>query len=225
MDTFKNRFNTIIRLRNIKPIELSEKTGIPKSAISQYMSGLYEPKQKNIYKLCKILDVSEPWLMGLDVPMERMPDNLRNGESSKQSNLVSFTNNMFMVPVYGKISAGLPDWAEQDIEGMLPIDPDLFGIINPQECFFLRVNGESMNKVIKNGSFALIRKQDYVDNGEIAAVLVNGYDATLKKFTKQDELVILEPQSNDESFKTQVYDKNTRIQVLGKYIGKMEINE
>ena len=68
MDTFKNRFNTIIRLRNIKPIELSEKTGIPKSAISQYMSGLYEPKQKNIYKLCKILDVSEPWLMGLDVP-------------------------------------------------------------------------------------------------------------------------------------------------------------
>ena len=108
---------------------------------------------------------------------------------------------------------------------MLPIDPDLFGIINPQECFFLRVNGESMNKVIKNGSFALIRKQDYVDNGEIAAVLVNGYDATLKKFTKQDELVILEPQSNDESFKTQVYDKNTRIQVLGKYIGKMEINE
>ena len=54
MDTFKNRFNTIIRLRNIKPIELSEKTGIPKSAISQYMSGLYEPKQKNIYKLCKM---------------------------------------------------------------------------------------------------------------------------------------------------------------------------
>ena len=225
MDTFKNRFNKIIRLRNIKPIELAEKTGIPKSAISQYMSGLYEPKQKNIYKLCKILDVSEPWLMGLDVPMERMPDNLRNGESTEQSNLVSFTNKMFMVPVSGKISAGLPNWAEQDIEGMLPIDPDLFGIINPQECFFLRVNGESMNKVIKNGSFALIRKQDYVDNGEIAAVLVNGYDATLKKFTKQDELVILEPQSNDESFKTQVYDKNTRIQVLGKYIGKMEINE
>ena len=116
MDTFKNRFNKIIRLRNIKPIELAEKTGIPKSAISQYMSGLYEPKQKNIYKLCKILDVSEPWLMGLDVPMERMPDNLRNGESTEQSNLVSFTNKMFMVPVYGKISAGLPNWAEQDIE-------------------------------------------------------------------------------------------------------------
>lgn len=225
MDTFKNRFNKIIRLRNIKPIELAEKTGIPKSAISQYMSGLYEPKQKNIYKLCKILDVSEPWLMGLDVPMERIADNLRNGESTEQSNLVSFTNKMFMVPVYGKISAGLPNWVDQDMKGLFPIDPDLFGIINPQECFFLRVNGESMNKVVRNGAFALIRKQDMVENGEIAVVLVNGYDATLKKFTKQDELVILEPQSNDDSFKTQVYDKNTRIQVLGKYIGKMEINE
>lgn len=77
MDTLANRLNKIIKLRNIKPIELSEKTGIPKSAISQYMSGLYEPKQRNIYKLCKVLDINEPWLMGMDVQMERIPDELR----------------------------------------------------------------------------------------------------------------------------------------------------
>ena len=97
-------------------------------------------------------------------------------------------------------------------------------IINPEECFFLRVNGESMNKVIKNGAYALIRKQDIVENGEIAAVLVNGNDATIKKFTKQKDLVVLEPMSDDISFQTQIYDKSTSIKILGKYIGKFEIN-
>ena len=130
---------------------------------------------------------------------------------------------LFLCPVYGRISAGQPNWAEECIEGRLPIDPNMMNIVNPEECFFLRVNGESMNKVVKNGAFALIRKTDWVENGEIAVVLVNGYDATLKKFTKQGDLVVLEPMSSDPSFTTQVYNKETEIKILGKYIGKMEI--
>lgn len=131
----------------------------------------------------------------------------------------------YMCPVYGQISAGQPNWAEENIEGRLPIDTDLMDIYNPEEYFFLRVNGESMNKVIRNGAFALIHKQDTIENGEIAVVLVNGYDATLKKFTKQGDLIILEPNSTDESFETQVYDKTTSIKILGKYVGKLEINK
>ncbi len=131
----------------------------------------------------------------------------------------------YMCPVYGQISAGQPNWAEENIEGRIPIDTDLMDIYNPEEYFFLRVNGESMNKVIKNGAFALIHKQESVENGEIAVVLVNGYDATLKKFTKQGDLIILEPNSTDESFETQVYDKATSIKILGKYVGKLEINK
>ncbi len=129
----------------------------------------------------------------------------------------------YMCPVYGRISAGQPNWAEECIEGRIPIDPDLMNINNPEECFFLRVNGESMNKEIKNGAYALIKKTDFVENGEIAVVLVNGYDATLKKFSKQGDLIILEPQSTDTSFETQVYGKDTEVKVIGKYIGKMEM--
>ena len=128
-----------------------------------------------------------------------------------------------MCPVYGRISAGQPNWAEECIEGRLPIDVNLMNIINPEECFFLRVNGESMNKLIKNGAYALIRKTDVVENGDIAVVLVNGYDATLKKFSKQGDLIILEPLSNDPSFTTQVYGNDTEIKIIGKYIGKMEM--
>ncbi len=80
-----------------------------------------------------------------------------------------------------------------------------------------------MDKEIKDGAYALIRKTDFVENGEIAVVLVNGFDATLKKFTKQGDLIILEPMSTDASFETQVYDKNTEVKVIGKYIGKMEM--
>lgn len=130
----------------------------------------------------------------------------------------------YMCPVYGQISAGQPNWVEENIEGRLPIDTELMGIINPEEHFFLRVNGESMNNVVKNGAFALIHKQDMVEDGEIAVILVNGYDATLKRFTKKGDVVVLEPDSTDSSFKTQIYDKTTPIKILGKYVGKMEIN-
>ncbi len=133
-------------------------------------------------------------------------------------------NKYYMCPVYGQISAGQPNWAEENIEGRLPIDTDLMNIANPEECFFLRVNGESMNKLVKNGGYALIRKQDMVENGEVAVILVNGYDATLKKFSKQGDLVVLEPISTDPSFTTQVYSKDTPIRILGKYIGKFEMN-
>lgn len=132
-------------------------------------------------------------------------------------------SNYYMAPVYGRIAAGEPNWAEECIEGRLPINPSLMNIINPEECFFLVVNGESMNKIIKNGAYALIRKTDFVQNGEIAVVLVNGNDATLKKFTKQDNLIILEPISTDTSFTTQVYNKDTEIKVIGKYLGKLEL--
>lgn len=132
-------------------------------------------------------------------------------------------NKFYMTPVYGRISAGQPKWAEECIEGRLPIDPELMNITNPEECYFLRVNGESMNKVVKNGAYALIRKTDVVDDGDIAVVLVNGYDATLKVFNRQGDFILLEPMSNDPSFKTQVYGKDTEIKVIGKYIGKMEM--
>ena len=148
-----------------------------------------------------------------------------NDEIHLNNNTLLKNKQYYMCPVYGQISAGQPNWAEECIEGRLPIDPDLMGIVNPEEHFFLRVNGESMNNIVKNGAFALIHKQDIVNDGEIAVVLVNGYDATLKRFTKKGDVVVLEPDSSDNSFKMQIYDKTTPIKILGKYVGKMEINK
>lgn len=175
-------------------------------ALLKNLSNIYNVDYIDLYEKAGYLDLAE-------------------SEKIKEKESKILNKKYYMCPVYGQISAGQPNWAEKNIEGRLPIDTDLMDIINPEEYFFLRVNGESMNKVIKNGAFALIHKQDTVENGEIAVVLVNGYDATLKKFTKQGDLIILEPNSTDESFETQVYDKTTSIKILGKYVGKLEINK
>lgn len=170
----------------------------------------YSEESKN--KIKKAFDINIIYREKEHALTEKLLDSLKPEESK-----------FFMAPVYGHISAGQPNWAEECIEGRIPIDPELMNIVNPEECFFLRVNGESMNKIVKNGAYALIRKTDFVENGEIAVVLVNGYDATLKKFSRQGDLVILEPQSTDSSYETQVYGKETEVKIIGKYIGKMEM--
>ena len=69
--TCGERIKRALRIRGMKQSELCQITKIPKSAISQYISGAFEPKQDRVYLIAKALNVSEAWLMGFDVPMER----------------------------------------------------------------------------------------------------------------------------------------------------------
>jgi transcriptional regulator with XRE-family HTH domain len=69
VESFKDRLNFAMKLRNIKAAELSRRTGISESTISQYRSGYAEPKRKKLGILADALSVSPAWLMGLDIPM------------------------------------------------------------------------------------------------------------------------------------------------------------
>lgn len=205
-----NRLEYLRKEKELSQNDIGNILGITSQAV-----GLYEKEKRDIpneylIKLATYFGVSIDYILG---------------KSDIRNTSINNSKQFYMCPVYGKISAGVPNWAEECLEGYLPIDTNLMGIINPEECFFLLVNGESMNKVIRNGAYALIRKQDIVSDGEIAAVLVNGFEATLKRFSKQGDFIILEPMSTDETFKMQIYDKNTSIKILGKYIGKFEINK
>ena len=68
---FNMRLKEAMNIRAITQSELCEKTGIPKSAMSQYISGNFKPKQNRTHSLAKALNVNEAWLMGYDVPMGR----------------------------------------------------------------------------------------------------------------------------------------------------------
>lgn len=69
-DTFKNRFIQAMDIRNMRQVDVAEKSGLDKAQISQYKNGKYEPMQDALYKLAKALNVNVAWLMGHDVPME-----------------------------------------------------------------------------------------------------------------------------------------------------------
>lgn len=204
-EIFAKNLNYYMDLNKKDRNDIARDLDLPYTTITSWCKGEFYPRIDRIQLLANYFGIQKS-------------DLVENKERRE-----NISTKYYMCPVYGRISAGQPNWAEECIEGRLPIDPVLFNIIDPEEHFFLRVNGESMNKVIKNGAYALIHKQDIVDDGDIAVVLVNGYEATLKKFTRQGDLVALEPQSNDDSFKTQIYDKNTSIKILGKYIGKFEM--
>lgn len=77
----KDRLQMALDLRGKKPVDLARDLKIPKSAISQYLSGNRTIKDsKRLYAIAKYLDVSEAWLMGYDVPMERPMEQKKNDE-------------------------------------------------------------------------------------------------------------------------------------------------
>lgn len=100
-----------MELRGMKAVDLVQATGIGKSAISQYISGKYEPKQVAIHKIAKALNVSEAWLMGYDVPMQRVEeiktvvtreekaflDLFNSLDSADKENLKNYITNVLLV--------------------------------------------------------------------------------------------------------------------------------
>lgn len=65
------RISIALSIRGMKQADLCKSAKVPKSSLSLYLSGAYEPKQERIYDMAKALDVDEAWLMGYDVPMDR----------------------------------------------------------------------------------------------------------------------------------------------------------
>ncbi len=121
-----------------------------------------------------------------------------------------------LIPLLGSIAAGVPIWAEQNFEDYLPIPPALFG---GGELFALYVLGDSMTGAgIKNGDIAIIQRRDCVENGEIAAVLID-QEATLKRVYLSSESLVLK--SENPSFEDLKYaaDMSDLVCILGRYQG------
>ncbi len=166
MGIVAERLSIAMKIRNLKQVDLVNKTGIGKSSICTYLAGDYLPKQTNLYKLSKALSVNPAWLMGEDVPMDIAP-----AIASLPANLLPVKK--VRVPLLGNVAAGEPILADQEYDTYVEANEDI-------RCdFALRVDGDSMEPTIRYGDLVFIRQQDDVDDGEIAAVLVDD-SATLK---------------------------------------------
>lgn len=166
MNTISERLKLALEIRNMKQIDLVTATGIGKSSISTYLSGEYEPKQRNIYKISKALDVSEAWLMGEDVPMERENAFLNDEETTP-------------VPLVGEVSAGIGVYTEDNIIDY--IKTPVSWLSGDEEHVFLKVKGDSMEPEMHTGDLALIRVQTSVDSGDYAAVIIDGENGVIKR--------------------------------------------
>lgn len=80
---FKDRLKAVMELKGIRAVDIVENTDIPKGAISYYISGRSQPKSDRLYVLAKYLNVSEAWLLGYDVPMERTAEQKKNDDLVK----------------------------------------------------------------------------------------------------------------------------------------------
>ena len=124
--------------------------------------------------------------------------------------------NVAEVPIIGRVSAGTPILAEENLEGTLFVDRSL--VRNPKGVFVLRVQGESMvNAGILDGDFVLVRQQPIAEQGEIVVVLIED-EATVKRFYKDKNKIRLQPE-NDTIKPIVVDSKGGSVRILGKVVG------
>ena len=176
IDTFQNRLEKALTIRNMKPVELHEKTGISESLISKYLSGNAIARQKKLSLLADTLNVNEVWLMGYDISMEKNDYLLKKIGAIPLSEI-----NVTKIPVFGTIKAGYDYLAQENIIDYITFNVDG---TDKENYYALNVVGDSMTPLFDDGDTVIIHKQEEFKNGDNCVVLINGDEATIKKVYK-----------------------------------------
>ena len=194
--------NSLLSKRSAKKIEISKMTNIPPSTLTGYFNGSRLPTPENVDKLAKFFRVSN---VEIDPRFATLPENLTPVDQSK----------LVKIPLIGHIACGEPITADQNIEGYIT---EYFSeSVDPDSVFALKCEGDSMEPYIMDGDIAYIRQQPEVEDGEIAAVLVDGdTKATLKRVKRVGDQVILTP--DNPRFDPIVLDKDHPGKIIGKMI-------
>ncbi|MCZ2326524.1 LexA family protein [Limosilactobacillus fermentum] len=180
--------------------DLAKKVGVGKTTIANYESGTRSPNQDMLFKLADVLQVSVNRLFPV-------PDGVIPVTSSRK------------IPVLGEIACGEPILADENIEEYVetPVNSLPTGTI-----FYLKAKGDSMKPTIPNGSLVLIRQQPVVEDGEIAAVLLeDSNEATLKRVKHASNTILLMPDNRD--YDPIVVTETSKARILGKAV-KMTVD-
>ena len=207
MAKFNERLRQLRTAKNLSQFEFAKQIGISKSSVNMYERGEREPNFKMLEVIADYFNVDMDYLLGkTNIP-------LKNSVESQilPSNIIPMPE-MRKIPLLGTIACGAPVFAEEHMDG----EVDIPSYIHAD--FALRCEGDSMiNARIFNGDIAYIRKQDTVENGEIAAVLIEN-EATLKRVRLFDDHISLEPEN--PMYKPFVFwgeDMNS-VHILGKAV-------
>lgn len=137
------------------------------------------------------------------------------GESRAIEILGLFSNNIVSIPILGRVRAGEPILAIENIEGYLNLDR---GLCSSKDVFLLRVQGDSMiDAHIQDGDFALVKPQSDAENGEIVVALIED-EATIKRIFLKGDLIRLEP-ANPDMEPIVVKKGEKQVSIIGKVVG------
>lgn len=198
---FSERFKKFRELRGFTQTEIAEKLGFKNyTTISKWESGKNLPRGKELKLLAEILNVSSDYLMGLS-----------DSPHGTLENVFQITNTV-KIPVLGEIACGEPILAEENIEGYMD---EVAELLPTGTLFYLHCKGDSMEPTIRNGSYVLVRQQPEVEDGEIAAVLVNGNtEATLKRVKHQGNIIMLMP--DNPTYSPYIITPDNPARIVGK---------
>ena len=189
-DIFAERLRKAMFMEGLRQVDLCEKTGIDKGSIHHYLNGTYNPNGEKLTKLAAALGVSPDWLLGRDVEEKR-------SAPAKAG-----------IPIVGKVAAGVPILAEQNVVGYLPAEEPLAGL------FALTIKGDSMSPRIMDGDVVIVRRQESAEDGDVVIALVDD-EATCKVLRRSSYGVTLVPFNS--AFLPLVYakDQAERLRILG----------
>lgn len=202
MDTFGDNISKLRKERNLSQRGLADALGVSKSTVAKWESSNTIPDFDGLDKIGDFFGV-------------------RVGALFMDDFDPSILSPWINANVLGSIAAGTPIEMIK-AESMFPVPAQIMR--NHKEAFYLKVKGNSMDKVLPNGSYALIdpSKTDPIINNHAYAVCVNGHDATIKRIHKLNNGFELVPDSNDPTYKPTIYDYGVEgtetITVIGEVV-------
>ena len=190
--------------------EVADFVGVSEATVSRWESGHIDNMRRDrIAALSKILRLSPLAIMGID----------DTDLSSRLPNMVPIDARTFRVPIVGRVAAGRPIVADEEIVGYEYIDNKYSK--DGHEYFGLRIVGKSMEPTIMDGDIVIVRRQNYVENGEIAIVLIDGEEATAKEVKESADGITLIGH-NAAVYTPHFYSaqevKNLPVQIIGRVV-------
>lgn len=195
---FSARLKIIRKQHGLTQAELAEKIGLSQQAVGKWETGSSCPDQKTLQFLADFFGVSTDYLLG------RQEDRLSLYRSVPEK---------YLIPIVGEVKAGYNALAYEDNIGMEPA-----AVRNPEEYFYLVVRGDSMEPHIRSGDLALVHQQADVESGELAIVLVDDGEGTLKRVIKQKGAVILQPFNTNYETLVFLGREAKRVRIMGKVV-------
>lgn len=188
---FSNNLKYIREQRNMSQNKLGELIDVNQTTIARWESQEISPTLDNVYKISKILKINIAELLGKNLKID-------NAEIINNKPKIK-------IPILGRIPAGTPIEAVEDILGYEEIPEEMIKYGN--KYFALEINGDSMCPEYRSGDTLIIKQQNDCNSGDDCIVFVNGYDATFKRVIKSNDGIKLKPLNNDyETMKYSIED-------------------